>query len=263
MLLKQLYNFHSRLKIRAKITIPFVVTFIVLWLLGTSLLGYYFSLKLRQEQTENLEELTLLVAERFERELYQLRQTARLLATKDLLNIAVANEHVAALRQEVLPLAAILQDDWIGIVNRDREFLLDLRQPDLHNEMLFSEAAVQEVISGADISTLMTGQSQNLSLLIGTAPVKDNSGIVGGVILGRQLNGGLLSEFSARLDVELVALSSYAVVGHSFDEVTAADLETLKTNTSDTITIGQNRYFQVSLPLEGISGEQNHHPGFA
>ncbi|MEO1352320.1 MAG: ATP-binding protein [Cyanobacteria bacterium J06635_15] len=75
MVLKQLLSLYSRLKIRAKITVPFVVSFTILWLSGTSFLGYYSSRKLRIEQTERLEGLTVLVAENFEQELFQLKSS--------------------------------------------------------------------------------------------------------------------------------------------------------------------------------------------
>ncbi len=248
--------FYSRLKIREKITIPFVISFVLTWLSGTSLLGIYFSRKLHAAEINNLKKLTVLVADNFDKELFRLRQQARILASSDPLVTATFRQDISDLRQELLPLNTILDDDWIAVFNSDQEPLLELRQPELQETRLLADKAIQQVLSGVDIATLVGSRTHNFALLVGTAPLKDTRGIVGGLLLGRQLSGQLLSELSRELQIELVALSQDAIVAHSFTDLSQSDLKVLQVDSTEVLTLGDQRYFQARLPLEGLGGEQ-------
>ncbi|NJN21730.1 MAG: hypothetical protein HC812_11800 [Leptolyngbya sp. RL_3_1] len=252
----RLLSFYSKLKIRKKITLPFVISFVVLWLSGTSLLGIYFSRRLAATKQELVQSLASLVADSFEEELQQLRQQARLIAANEPLVAAIEAQDITALRQKLLPLNAILEDDWIGVYANGEKLLLDLRQPELNEAELSTQILVGQVLSGADVKALIGSENQqNLSLLVGTAPLKSDDGIVGGILLGRQLSGSLLNDLSRELRVELIALKQDEVIAHSFQDLSAADLEAIQRQAARTLTVDGQRFFQARVSLEGLGGE--------
>ncbi|MGD1906506.1 MAG: ATP-binding protein [Leptolyngbyaceae cyanobacterium] len=254
--MKRLSTLYSGFKIRSKITLPFVVAFVLLWLSGTSLLGYFFTQKLQAEQIDNTEELALLIAEGFESEALRLQQKAQLLADRPALKLAAARQKHDILRWEVNNILNIQSEDWIGIFENDRQVLLDLRQAELKDTGLNFSSAVRQGLEGENESTLVTARTENQSLLVGVSPITNRSGVIATILLGRQLSSELLSEMAGKLNGELIALSEDAIIAHSFSTLPEVDVQALQAQDSDIIRIGNQRYFKASLPLQGISGEE-------
>lgn len=254
--MKRLSTLYAGLKVRNKITLPFVVAFVLLWLSGTSLLGYFFTKKLQAEQISNTEELALLVAEGFESEALRLQQKAQLLADRPALKLAAARQKRDFLRWEVSNILNIQSEDWVGIFENDRQVLLDLRQAELKDTGLYFGSAVRQGLDGENESTLVAARTQNKSLLVGLSPITNRNGVIATILLGKQLSSELLSEMADKLNGELIALSDDAVIAHSFKKLPEVDVQALQTQTSDIIRIGDQRYFKASLPLKGISGEK-------
>ena len=255
-MLKQLSEIYAKLKIRGKITVPFVSLFIISWISGTSFLGLSFAKRLRTSEINATQNLSILVAQSLNKKLEHLRRHARLLANDDALASAINNQDITAIRQEILPLQGILDDDWVAIFNADQKLLAKFSINEISNTEFLIKETVAQVLAGADFSSLVGSNEPSLSLLIGTAPIKDESGIIGGILLGKQLSGSLLSQFATELRVELVALSEETIIAHSFTNLSEQYITAIQAENTNTITIGNQHYFQARVPLEGIGGEQ-------
>ncbi|MGD1908672.1 MAG: HAMP domain-containing protein [Leptolyngbyaceae cyanobacterium] len=256
MLKKRLSSFYSKLKIRHKITVPFAVFFVILWLSGTSLLGIYFSRRRAEGKIRGIDRLAWLVADKFEGQLLDLRLQSRLLARSDSIINAVSSQDADDLRQEILPLNTLLEDDWVAIYNSEGELLVELRRAGLEEVNILAEQSVQQATSGASLSKLIISDQQGLSLLVGTAPIENRQGIVGGLLVGRRLSDQLLSELAEDLQIELVAVGEAGIVAQSFETLSEIDLEALQKHATSVLTVGEQRYFQVGIPLKGLGGEQ-------
>jgi signal transduction histidine kinase len=256
---QRLDHAYAKLRIRGKVTVPFVILFILLWTSGTSFLGIYLSRRLRVRELNTTRQLSILVANNLNSELDELREHARIFASSDRLVNAVINQDVNLIRQEVLPLKAILHDDWVGVFDHNQNLLFQVNDNELDDVNFLVEDTVTQVLAGADFSTSIGSDQDNLSLLTGTSPIKDRIDIVGGILLGKQLSGPLLLELATDLQVDLIAVKNNAIVAHSFLELSPQDVDVVReesTENSDVIIIGNRRYFQARLPLEGIGGEQ-------
>jgi hypothetical protein len=181
---QRLDHAYAKLRIRGKVTVPFVILFILLWTSGTSFLGIYLSRRLRVRELNTTRQLSILVANNLNSELDELREHARIFASSDRLVNAVINQDVNLIRQEVLPLKAILHDDWLGVFDRNQTLLFQVSDNELYDVNFLVEDTVTQVLAGADFSTSIGSDQDNLSLLTGTSPIKDRTGIVGGILLG-------------------------------------------------------------------------------
>jgi HAMP domain-containing protein len=256
---QRLDHAYAKLRIRGKVTVPFVILFILLWTSGTSFLGIYLSRRLRVRELNTTRQLSILVANNLNSELDELREHARIFASSDRLVNAVINQDVNLIRQEVLPLKAILHDDWLGVFDRNQTLLFQVSDNELDDVNFLVEDTVTQVLAGADFSTSIGSDQDNLSLLTGTSPIKDRTGIVGGILLGEQLGDSLLAELAEDLEVELVAIKNNAIVGYSFTDLSSQDADAILAEdaaSSKVIIIGDQRYFQTRLPIEGIVGDQ-------
>jgi signal transduction histidine kinase len=256
---QRLSRTYNRLRIRGKVTLPFVILFILLWTSGTSFLGIYLSRKLRSLETNSARQLSILAAYNLNEELDALRENAKIFANSDALIEAVTNEDINLLNQELLLLRSILTDEWIGIFNRDKELLLETRHNGLQGITFDVEDAVDLVIAGADFSTYVSSDRDDVYMLAGGVAIKDRTGIVGGILLGEQLGDSLLAELAEDLEVELVAIKNNAIVGYSFTDLSSQDADAILAEdaaSSKVIIIGDQRYFQTRLPIEGIVGDQ-------
>ncbi|MEO1299757.1 MAG: hypothetical protein AAFW75_29100 [Cyanobacteria bacterium J06636_16] len=93
---------YRRASLPLKISLPFILMFLSLWVAGSAALGQYFSHQLDQKQQERAEKLSALVKRETDNELLELRRYARLLATKGLIVQSVSEQDEIGLKQEIL-----------------------------------------------------------------------------------------------------------------------------------------------------------------
>ncbi|MEL7143993.1 MAG: ATP-binding protein [Cyanobacteria bacterium J06573_11] len=178
--------------------------FCIFWVLGSSALGKYLSHRLEQQKRAQVSESAALVKQDIEKELENLRKIARLLATKQSIISAVEQASVPTLRQEFLPLSSILNTDIIEVIGNDAQAILSTRSYEL-NDATFQNQRIKELLlAGADLSSIVSMQNPDLPVLMGTAPFKNDDGIIGGLSLGTAVDTDFLERLTMSIDGELV-----------------------------------------------------------
>ncbi|WP_346294269.1 ATP-binding protein [Sphaerothrix gracilis] len=256
---------YGQVSLPLKISLPFVLLFAVCWVTGTLALGEYFTLILERKQIVQAQELAALVERELVKEREVLRLNARLLATKTEVISGTATGDTVQLRQLILPLQSILGADVISIVDPARQPLLEATQAALQNHSLKADTLKKLVLTGSDVSTIVSTADAGPPVLIGTAPIKTNRGIVGGILVGVTLGDELLRDLNATIGEHLVIISDHdddglgEIVASSFSK-NMPDLNWLQPLThegAETATLQHPEFTAQSIHLEGL--EDQHH----
>lgn len=190
-----------------KISLPFLLIFLGIWTVGTVILGEYFSITLEARKQRKAADLASLVELDIQRELEDLQKSARLLSLKTEIVDAAEERNQLRLQQQILPLKGILEADYIRVLSRQNQTLLDSRIAPLLHLTLDNETVTNLLLSGSDVSTVISAPSPGPPILLGGAPLKSDQGVIGGIELGIALNNDLLSQIDSAIDGYLVALS--------------------------------------------------------
>jgi len=246
---------YSELSLKTKILLPLLFTFLCIWSVATISFGYFFTLRLEHKLKVQTEDISSLVIHSFQHEKQLLLLKARWIAdSKEIAQLVASNNNVALLRN-LLPIKESLQLDLIKIINKKGVLLAQLRQQELAN-VRFHDVAVNEAATiGMDLFDIMAAENQKSSLLVGLTSVKSTQEILGGVIIGKQLNDSVLNQIRARVNTHLVAFQN--------NQVTASTLETAKNTNWQSpeilapptkVTIADQIFIAKSVRIFGING---------
>jgi signal transduction histidine kinase len=252
------WSFYNKLALSQKIIIPFLLVILSMAMLWMIIFGYWFSNRLEYQIAQEVEELSSLVVRDFNREEQYLRLHTRLVADRNMVRDAVEKRDAEMLLQHLLPLKTFLELDLIKIVDKDGTVLLNLCSQELAKSILDDQTAISQALSGMYLSNLINiqkGKDQPQSLLVGLAPLKSKTGIIGGVIIGSLIRDELLQKLSAGTNEHLIA----------FNEQKKAIATTLPLTRSFSwlpppasasptlVTIAGEDYFAKSALLSGLS----------
>jgi two-component system, NtrC family, sensor kinase len=249
----------NRLPLPLKITLPFTVMFLGVWVSGTFLLGDHFSRHLQKKQQEQAKDLISLVDRELQQKIENLRQDARLLALRSNLTQSAQQKDLDTLRQLIIPLKEVLKVDIIRVIDKQKRTLLETRRNALGTEQLRDQTLVPLILSGTNLANML-GTRGGRPILVGAVPVKDQQGVGGGIILGQVLDDSLLSEINQSIGEHLVVLSDGKIVASTF----SADSDTQQwlRSTWESKTIHDagnyttNQEFLVeSVHIAGLEGE--------
>lgn len=248
---RRLLNY-AQASLPLKISLPFILMFLSLWVAGGTVLGQYFSHKLDEKQQARAKELAALVEREIVQKMYTLRRDARILSTKSLIAQHIAEQDEIGLKQDLLPLKAILQTDIIKVVNQYERVLFDSRQPTLKIAQIQAQKAIALLLAGSDVSTIVSSDGAAPPVLIGTAPMKNQQGVIGGILLGTALGDELLAQINESLQENLIVLEDGQVVASTLP----ADAETPAWSEfqpeSQFIKIGEQIFLAQAVHLEGL-----------
>ncbi len=247
---------YQRASLPLKISIPFIVMSLGFWVVSVATVGMFFSNKLEQDQQEQAEELAALVERDIYREMESLRQGARFLAIEALLAQAVISQDINQFQQTVLPLKSILDTDIISIINNNKKQLFKVQNTKLKNFNLNDQTANNLVITGSDINDVISSNDLVPPILIGTAPIKNDQGVIGGVLLGTVLGNDFLKQINQTIQEQIIVLSDDTLVASTFPPDTTY-LEQLDLASLDGfVTIDQQDFLAESIPLKSLENEQ-------
>ncbi|MEL6139798.1 MAG: hypothetical protein AAFR42_20635, partial [Cyanobacteria bacterium J06628_6] len=225
MLGKHFFRYYRQASLPLKISLPFILLFVGCWTAGTFALGEYFTNRLERKQAVRAEELSALVEREIEKELDYLRTEARLLSIKTSVVQSTAAADIVRLRQLVLPLKGILDTDLISVVDATGETILDARQPTMENRQIEAEQVKKLLLTGSDLSTVVGSSNQGPPILLGTAPIKTDEGIAGGIFVGIVLGNDRLAQINEIINEQLVIVSDKdrngegEIIASTFDEI--------------------------------------------
>ncbi|MGF1522928.1 MAG: ATP-binding protein [Leptolyngbyaceae cyanobacterium] len=232
--------------------------FLSLWIAGSAALGQYFSHELDKKQHERAEKLAALVKRETDNELVELRRYARLLATKGLIVQSVSEQDEIGVKQEILPLKSILQTDMITVIDRQKNVLLDSRQPVLQAAEPGGNEVLDLLLTGVGVSTILSSGRNGPPILVGTSPVKDQQGVAGGILIGIALSDDLLNQINESVQEQIIVLYGGEVVASTL-EINTHDLPWTKWAEShdelNSITIAQQAFSAQTIHLKGLNTE--------
>ncbi|MEM8505741.1 MAG: ATP-binding protein [Cyanobacteria bacterium P01_D01_bin.1] len=254
---------YSQASLPLKVSLPFVLVFASCWIIGTLALGEYFSFTLERRQTLQAQELIALVKRELDKEREDLRLKARLLSNESEIVLSTEAADTTQLRRLILPLQSILGADVISIVGSNRQLLLEAKQAELQRYELWLETEKKLTLTGSDITTIVSTTEQGPPVLIGTAPIKTNLEIIGGVIVGITLGDTLLTELNEAIDENLVIVSnnssngSREIIASTFAKDNQPDLRQLQTLTekSELSAIHHPDFTVQGIHLDGLDGQ--------
>ncbi|MEM6837192.1 MAG: ATP-binding protein [Cyanobacteria bacterium P01_C01_bin.120] len=228
-------------------------------------LGQYLMFRLEQEQKAQSEELVALVEREIEKELKSLRLNARLLSVQSDLIQGTATSDVIQLRQLILPLKSIVDADLIAIVDTAGQAILETRQPIMENRQLQAGTITELLLTGSDLSTIASTSQQGLPVLLGTAPIKTNQGVEGGILIGNVLDDERLEQINQIIDEQLVIIldegreDESQIVASTFSEISPELLWLYDLADYEEIGTAQNKdYIIQKIRLDGLEGQIYH-----
>ncbi len=256
---------YSKFPLQQKISVPFVCTFLVLWILGTVSIGYYFLKYLERRQLLEVDSISALMVKQFQNETEELRVEAKLIVETENIRKGVENFNEDLLLQYLLPLKFLLEVDLIQVIDIQKETLINFKINEISNAKVDHEVAISQAISGASISTIVSAKDKANNtvspVLIGTAPIKSNQGIIGGVILGRIINFDFLSEIAQKNQVSIVVFQDDEIIASSLPEVKKfvwlpPPQNSLSNFEESIVKIGDRAYLGTTVTLPGIYQSQ-------
>ncbi|MEL6776954.1 MAG: ATP-binding protein [Cyanobacteria bacterium J06597_16] len=238
-----------------KISLPFTLMFMGLWITGGTFLGRYFSEKLDQGQVERATQLSNLIEREVDQRLENLRRSARLLADNDSISQGIEQSDTRMLQQTVLPLKTILGTDAITLMNNQQQVLLDTRRPVLENEVIKDQSVIDLFIAGTDISTLAQTSSSGIPVMLGAAPIKNEQEIIGGIILGTALDEALLLDINHSIEEQIVVIANQRPVASTFP-VKEASFPWVEDSIAHRNVIVEGEHFLANpIVVDGLKGD--------
>ncbi|MEM9219111.1 MAG: ATP-binding protein [Cyanobacteria bacterium P01_F01_bin.150] len=247
---------YQQIPLPLKISLPFILMFLGFWLLGSTVLGQYFAYQLELKKQKRATNLVTLVDHELQEQLDNLRRSARLLAAKDTIVEETTEQNQQNLLKTLLPLKSIVKTDILSITNINNQPLVDFRKSVLQGSDLEDTMLIELALTGADISTFTTTQELGLPVLVGTAPIKNDRGIVGGLLLGIVLNNALLTEINANIQEQLLVVSGDNIVASTFAPESIPDQWSLVTNDNGEALIQGQIYLAKTISLNSLNDSQ-------
>ncbi|MDJ0674918.1 MAG: histidine kinase dimerization/phospho-acceptor domain-containing protein, partial [Calothrix sp. MO_167.B42] len=223
--------------------------------MATISFGCFFTLSLETKFKVQTEDISSLVIHAFQHEKELLFIKARWVGDSQEISQLVASKNNVALLRNLLPLKESLQLDLIKVIDKKGVLLAQVRQKELSTTN-FHDLAINEAATiGMDLFDIIAADNQKSSLLVGLTSVKSTQEILGGVIVGKQLNESVLTQILAGAKTHLVAFQN--------NQVTASTLRTAKTHNwqppeisapPTKVTIAGERFIAKSIQIMGING---------
>ncbi|MEO0349714.1 MAG: ATP-binding protein [Cyanobacteria bacterium P01_A01_bin.15] len=230
--------------------------FLGFWVAGTASMGLFLTHRLEQGERTQAVELTALVKREIDNELDNLRRDARLLSIKGLVTQGTLEQSQNQLQQVILPLRSVLDTNIITIINQAQQPLLNVRSPVLQDVKLYTQEVNNLLITGSDISTIVATSDAGPPVLVGTAPIKNDQMVIGGILLGTALSDELLTQINQSIQEQIVVISDSAVVASTFSSNIdwIGHLSALRNET--TITINNQKFFTHPIYLQGFQDQR-------
>ena len=256
LLLKNLLIKYQKSSLPLKISAPFIVMFLGFWVVSVAAVGIFFSNKLAQDRREQAKELANLVEQDINQELKSLRQGARFLSIEALMAQGVISQDVNQLQQTVLPLKSILDTDIVKIIGLDQQELFSIQSTGLQTFNLQDQNVNALLVTGSDTNAIIGSNNSGPPFLIGTAPIKNDQGVIGGVTLGTALGDNFLKQINKTIREQIIVVSNDEIVASTFS-ADPADLRTLDLNDlQGFITIDHQDFLAEPISLKSLDEQQ-------
>lgn len=248
-------NHYKNSSLPVKISVPFILAFLSFWVTGTTLLGVVFSNKFEDKFHQQAKELSVLVKREIDQELEGLREKARLLSVKSAVIQGTLTENELQLKQALIPLSGILNSDKIAVINQEQKKLINIKSSSFQSIEFDINDVHTLVVTGSDISTIVSAEKTGPPMLTGTAPIKNGERIVGGILLGTALGDDFLTQINQSIHYELLILSDKnEKLASTFSGETAFAAKQLYE--LDLVTVNNQKFFAHPIELKGLQEQK-------
>ncbi|MEB3340059.1 ATP-binding protein [Okeania sp.] len=210
------FNPYPKLPLRQKISIPFVLVFLLIWISGTFSISYLFLKYIEEKEIQEVKGVASLILRTFHKKIRQMQLDAKLIVEGTTVRKALQLKDKTETLQQLLPLKISLSLDLMQLIDQNGNQLINLRSPKFKQKEITNPTIVSQVINGVYSSNIVTTEKSIPSILIGTAPIKSQEGIIGGIIIGRVIDDKLLAEITQGTKEELIALKKGKIIASSF-----------------------------------------------
>ena len=251
------FHFYSKLSLRHQIIIPFISIIIGLLVLGFYGVGYFLSIYLQEKKIESVEGIASLILREFEKEANALQLDARLIADIPQIRQAVTNKNKSKLLKNFLSIKSTLELNFIRIVDKNGEILVDLRDRELVSAQFTNKKVLGQVLSGLYLSSILSAKQRSQSVLVGVAPLKAKEGVIGGIIVGTTISDKLLEQIKKKKDEQLSAFSQGKMIASTSN---SAEIKLLQEKVPTAIALptviklDSGKYLVKSVSISGLSG---------
>jgi signal transduction histidine kinase len=226
--------------------------FLGLWISGTVILGRHFSKQLDQTQQQRAAGLVALLKREISKEQQDLRRAARLISVKGAVIQGTFSQECNVLLKVILPLNSVLGTDWVTIVDQNDKTLLDIRKVVLDGVEIQTNRLINLLLAGTEIATVVDTADSAPPVLVGTSRIKNEQGIIGGVLLGTVLGDDLLTQINESIGEEMMVLADDQVVASTLPNLSDDRTELSLSHTDQYIQIQKQNYFTQTIHLRGI-----------
>lgn len=252
---EKIENIYSQLSLKAKLFFPLLVVFLSMWIAGTLSFGYFFTQRLEEELVEETEQISALILQDFVQKKELLFLKARWIADNPKISDLVSQGNHRVLLPVLLPMQASFGLDFIKVIDKQGEVLVELKNANIGVAKLQDEAVSQAASIGMDLFDLVATEENQPSLLVGITSIKSTQEILGGVIVGMAINDEMLTQMRVGMNTHLVIFTN--------DQVSASTLVNGKNiawqppplgSYPIKMTIGKENYLVKSLEIAGFNG---------
>lgn len=245
------YAHFSRLPLSTKISVPFLLLFVCMSFYGTAVFGRWLSANLEESARSKIEGLAALILSNSQSEEQHLELEAQLVADSDTVRYALASGDTAALTKVLLPTKALAGLSFVKVVDASGHSLVDLRDRWMVGARLADNAAVQQILAGLSLTSMIPAETQGATILAGVAPIRSGDGLLGGVIVGTVVDDDFVRKISAGTGEQLIAYRGSELIATTLPEARGAVWELPGPGQPATrTTIGTSQYLAKRIDLE-------------
>jgi two-component system, NtrC family, sensor kinase len=254
---------YRNLQLKTKIILPFLAVFICTLLLESLIFGSWFTSSLEQNLRTEVEIFANRVSQDFQVQQQVLAREVKLLSGQPTIREAIAKQDRATLLKILLPIRAELKLDFIKVLSKDGDELLYASSSRLEGKILHSAIAMKLAVSGNQFEDVFITTDQTESLFIAAAPIKDQSGTAGSLLVGVGITDELLKTVVIGSTKDLLVIGDNHILASSSASISAQNLKQISVLKSDDlekkaqrIQLNGQSYLAKTIEFFGLQQEQ-------
>ena len=253
---KKIHLKYQNASLPVKISVPFILMFLGFWIVGTASLGYFLAHKLEQGEHKRASELATLVKKEIDQELSTLKKEAHLLSIKEPITQGAYNQDRLQLQQVISPLKSILNANIITIINQNNQLLLTIQDTTTLGIDPQTIQAKSLLTQGPESTAFIRAKSGEPPILIGTAPIEDNQGTIGSILVGSPLGDEFLTQINQSIQEQIIIISNEVIVASTFPSDTDSIEQLATPRNHSAITINNQKFFAHPIHLKGLEDKR-------
>ena len=248
---------YKKLSLAAKVLIPILTTFLGMWVLGTLSLGYFFTKILEREMQQEMENSLASLKHYLDHEQQLLLLKARSLAESDEIYRLITGKNQVTAIHTLLPLKTAFDLDVIQLVDAKGMVVGELYQREIAEAKLQNRELIKAASVGLNWIDIVATESESNHLLVAISSVKSSQGVLGGIIVGINLNKSFLQKTHLKQNRHLAISKGDRLTASTLEELNNySQLIPLEDSPLPRVNIGRQQYFVSSTNLSILNSPE-------